>query len=199
MQNQANPIEIMANELARLPGIGKKSAQRLAYYIVSMPKEDVKRLADSIWEGRSNIKLCEICGNYSSENLCEICSDERRNKNIICVVKEPRDLTAVERVHDYRGLYHVLHGVLSPMDNIGPNDLNIRSLLMRLADGDVQEVIVATNPDIEGEATASYLARLIKPMGIKVTRIAYGVPIGSDLEYADEVTLAKALEGRQEI
>lgn len=189
----------MANELSRLPGIGKKSAQRLAYHIVSMPLEDVKRLVDSVWQGRQNIKLCEICGNYSSEPVCEICSDSRRNKQIICVVKEPKDVTAIERVHDYRGLYHVLHGVLSPMDNIGPNDLNIRSLLMRLGDGEVQEVIVATNPDIEGEATASYLARLIKPMGIKVTRIAYGVPIGSDLEYADEVTLSKALEGRQEI
>ncbi|MGI6215116.1 MAG: recombination mediator RecR [Christensenellales bacterium] len=199
MQNQTNLIEVMANELSRLPGIGKKSAQRLAYHIVSMPLEDVKRLVDSVWQGRQNIKLCEICGNYSSEPVCEICSDSRRNKQIICVVKEPKDVTAIERVHDYRGLYHVLHGVLSPMDNIGPNDLNIRSLLMRLGDGEVQEVIVATNPDIEGEATASYLARLIKPMGIKVTRIAYGVPIGSDLEYADEVTLSKALEGRQEI
>jgi recombination protein RecR len=199
MQNNTNLIEVMANELSRLPGIGKKSAQRLAYHIVSMPLEDVKRLVDSVWQGRQNIKLCEICGNYSSEPVCEICSDSRRNKQIICVVKEPKDVTAIERVHDYRGLYHVLHGVLSPMDNIGPNDLNIRSLLMRLGDGEVQEVIVATNPDIEGEATASYLARLIKPMGIKVTRIAYGVPIGSDLEYADEVTLSKALEGRQEI
>ncbi len=199
MQNQINLIESIANELAHLPGIGKKSAQRLAYHIVSMPLEDVKRLVDSIWQGRQNIKLCEICGNYSSESLCEICGDARRNEHIICVVKEPKDVTAIERVHDYHGLYHVLHGVLSPMDNIGPNDLNIRSLLTRLADGKVNEVIIATNPDIEGEATASYLARLIKPMGIKVTRIAYGVPIGSDLEYADEVTLAKALEGRQEI
>lgn len=199
MQNNTNLIEVMANELSRLPGIGKKSAQRLAYHIVSMPLEDVKRLVDSVWQGRQNIKLCETCGNYSSEPVCEICSDSRRNKQIICVVKEPKDVTAIERVHDYRGLYHVLHGVLSPMDNIGPNDLNIRSLLMRLGDGEVQEVIVATNPDIEGEATASYLARLIKPMGIKVTRIAYGVPIGSDLEYADEITLSKALEGRQEI
>ena len=199
MFQQVKPIELMVQELSKLPGIGKKSAQRLAYHIVSMPAENVRRLANAILEGRQNIRFCEICGNYSVELLCDVCSNDARNRSMICVVRDPRDVAAMERVQDYKGLYHVLHGVLSPMDNIGPSDLNIKSLLTRLSDGEVKEVIVATNPDIEGEATASYLARLIKPMDVKVTRIAYGVPIGSDLEYADEVTLAKALEGRREI
>ncbi|MGI6738458.1 MAG: recombination mediator RecR [Christensenellales bacterium] len=199
MYEQVKPIEFMVQELSKLPGIGKKSAQRLAYHIVSMPVENVRRLANALLEGRQNIRFCEVCGNYSVEPKCDICSNDSRNRSIICVVRDPRDVAAMERVQDYKGLYHVLHGVLSPMDNIGPSDLNIRSLLTRLSDGEVKEVIVATNPDIEGEATASYLARLIKPMDVKVTRIAYGVPIGSDLEYADEVTLAKALEGRREI
>ncbi|HHU01896.1 MAG TPA: recombination protein RecR [Christensenellaceae bacterium] len=199
MYEQVKPIELMVQELSKLPGIGKKSAQRLAYHIVSMPVENVRRLANALLEGRQNIRFCEVCGNYSVEPKCDICSNDSRNRSIICVVRDPRDVAAMERVQDYKGLYHVLHGVLSPMDNIGPSDLNIRSLLTRLSDGEVKEVIVATNPDIEGEATASYLARLIKPMDVKVTRIAYGVPIGSDLEYADEVTLAKALEGRREI
>lgn len=199
MYEQVKPIELMVQELSKLPGIGKKSAQRLAYHIVSMPAENVRRLANALLEGRQNIRFCEVCGNYSVEPKCDICSNDSRNRSIICVVRDPRDVAAMERVQDYKGLYHVLHGVLSPMDNIGPSDLNIRSLLTRLSDGEVKEVIVATNPNIEGEATASYLARLIKPMDVKVTRIAYGVPIGSDLEYADEVTLAKALEGRREI
>lgn len=199
MYEQVKPIELMVQELSKLPGIGKKSAQRLAYHIVSMPAENVRRLANALLEGRQNIRFCEVCGNYSVEPKCDICSNDSRNRSIICVVRDPRDVAAMERVQDYKGLYHVLHGVLSPMDNIGPSDLNIRSLLTRLSDGEVKEVIVATNPDIEGEATASYLARFIKPMDVKVTRIAYGVPIGSDLEYADEVTLAKALEGRREI
>jgi len=199
MFQQVKPIELMVQELSKLPGIGKKSAQRLAYHIVSMPAENVRRLANALLEGRQNIRFCEICGNYSVELLCDVCSNDARNRSMICVVRDPRDVAAMERVQDYKGLYHVLHGVLSPMDNIGPSDLNIKSLLTRLSDGEVKEVIVATNPDIEGEATASYLARLIKPMDVKVTRIAYGVPIGSDLEYADEVTLAKALEGRREI
>ena len=189
----------MSAELAKLPGVGKKTAHRLAYHIISMPKEDVKRLSDVLWEGRQTIRLCDVCGNYTQDEKCNICLDEDRDISTICVVKDPRDVAAMERIHDYRGLYHVLHGVLSPLDNIGPNDIDIKGLLKRLADGAVQEVIVATNPDIEGEATASYLARLIKPLEVKVTRIAHGVPVGSDLEYADEVTLSKALEGRREI
>lgn len=196
---QAHPIDVMTAELAKLPGIGRKSAQRLAYHIVSMPKEDVHRLADALWEGRQAIRFCDVCGNYTEGELCSICSDEERDVTTICVVRDPRDVAAMERIHDYRGLYHVLHGVLSPLDNIGPNDIRIKELLHRLSDGRVQEVIVATNPDIEGEATSSYLARLIKPMGVRVTRIAHGVPVGSDLEYADEVTLSKALEGRREL
>lgn len=190
---------MMAQELSKLPGIGRKSAQRLAYHIISMPKEDVRRLSSVLWEGRQNIRLCEKCGNYTEDELCGVCADDTRDASVICAVRDPRDVAAMERIHDYRGLYHVLHGVLSPMDNIGPNDIRIRELLARLGDGKVKEVIVATNPDIEGEATASYLARLIKPMGVKVTRIAHGVPVGSDLEYADEITLSKALEGRREI
>lgn len=196
---QAFPIEVMTAELAKLPGIGRKSAQRLAYHIVSMPLEDVRRLANALWEGRQSIRFCDVCGNYTQDDLCSICKDEDRDLSTICVVRDPRDVAAMERIHDYKGVYHVLHGVLSPLDNIGPNDIRIKELLHRLADGRVQEVIVATNPDIEGEATASYLARLIKPMGIRVTRIAHGVPVGSDLEYADEVTLSKALEGRREL
>lgn len=196
---QAHPIDVMTAELAKLPGIGRKSAQRLAYHIVSMPKEDVQRLANALWEGRQAIRFCDVCGNYTESDLCSICSDEERDMTTICVVRDPRDVAAMERIHDYRGLYHVLHGVLSPLDNIGPNDIRIKELLHRLSDGRVQEVIVATNPDIEGEATASYLARLIKSMGVRVTRIAHGVPVGSDLEYADEVTLSKAMEGRREL
>lgn len=199
MAHKAHTIDMMAQELSKLPGIGRKSAQRLAYHIISMPKEDVHRLADVLWEGRQNIRLCEQCGNYTEEELCGVCADETRDASVICAVRDPKDVAAMERIHDYRGLYHVLHGVLSPMDNIGPNDIRVKELLARLSDGRVKEVIVATNPDIEGEATASYLARLIKPMGVKVTRIAHGVPVGSDLEYADEITLSKALEGRREI
>ncbi len=194
-----NPIEQMANELGKLPGIGRKSAQRLAYFLASQPKENVLRLAKALMEGRENLKLCSDCGNFSTGEKCQVCADYKRDTSTICVVKEPRDVAAMERIHDYRGLYHVLHGVLSPMDHIGPEDIRIKELITRLADSQVKEVIIATNPDIEGEATASYLARLIKPMGITVTRIAYGVPIGSDLEYADEVTLLKALEGRREM
>lgn len=194
-----NPIEQMANELGKLPGIGRKSAQRLAYFLAAQPKENVQRLAKALMEGRENLKLCSQCGNFTTGERCQVCADYKRDLSTICVVKDPRDVAAMERIHDYRGLYHVLHGVLSPMDNIGPEDIRIKELISRLADSQVKEVIIATNPDIEGEATASYLARLIKPMGITVSRIAYGVPIGSDLEYADEVTLLKALEGRREM
>jgi len=199
MASQLEPIARMVTQLARLPGIGQKTAQRLAYHIISLPKEDVKELAASLWQGRQAIRYCDTCGNYTDGELCPICENPRRHNGQICVVRDPRDVAAMERMRDYQGTYHVLHGTLSPMDGIGPGDIRIKELLSRLSTEDVQEIILATNPDIEGEATAAYLARLLKPMGLKVTRIAHGVPVGSDLEYADEVTLAKAMEGRREL
>lgn len=189
----------MVTELARLPGIGRKTAQRLAYHIANMPLEDVRTLATALWQGRKAIHYCAVCGNYAEGEVCEICQSEERRNGQICVVRDPRDVAAMERMHDYHGQYHVLHGTLSPMDGVGPDDIHIKELVARLSDGKVDEVILATNPDIEGEATATYIARLIKPMGIRVTRIAHGVPVGSDLEYADEVTLSKAMEGRREL
>lgn len=197
--SQAEPIERMAAELAKLPGIGRKSAQRLAYHLAAQPLDHVRQLADALYQGREAIRLCSQCGNYTADDLCAVCSSPRRRQEQLCVVRDPRDVAAMERMHDYHGLYHVLHGILSPMDGIGPEDIRIRELLERLRSGTVQELILATNPDIEGEATASYIARLAKPLGIKVTRIAHGVPVGSDLEFADEVTLSKAMEGRREM
>ncbi len=194
-----DPIDHIAAELAKLPSIGRKSAQRLAYHIISMPVESVQALSSALITGRKAIRFCDICGNYTISELCNVCADDKRDRSMICVVKDPRDVAAIERMHDYHGLYHVLHGVLSPMDGIGPTDIRIRELLQRLQDDTVQEIIIATNPDIEGEATAAYLARLIKPLEVRVTRIAHGVPVGSDLEYADEVTLSKAMEGRREL
>ncbi|MBO2517215.1 MAG: recombination protein RecR [Clostridiales bacterium] len=199
MASVAEPIQRIANELSRLPGIGMKTAQRLAYHIIAMPADQVKSLAEALVEGRTTVHFCEQCGNYTQNTRCEICENEERHNGQICVVREPRDVAAMERMRDYKGLYHVLNGVLSPMDGIGPDDIRIRELLARLSTEEVDEVILATNPDIEGEATAAYIARLLKPMGVRVTRIAHGVPVGSDLEYADEVTLAKAMEGRQEL
>ena len=193
------PIDAMARELSRLPGIGQKTAQRLAYYVASMPLEDVRALAVALWEGRKAIRFCSRCGNYALEDLCPVCSDPRRQNGQICVVRDPRDVAALERMHDYAGSYHVLHGTLSPMDGVGPDDLNIQPLLSRIGSEKVTEVILATNPDVEGEATASYLARLLKPLGVRCTRIAHGVPVGGDLEYTDEITLLKALEGRREV
>ena len=199
MSEQIEPIANMAAELNRLPGIGKKTAQRLAYFVASMPLEDVRSLAVALWEGRKAIRFCETCGNYAASSLCSICADESRHNGQLCVVRDPRDVAAMERMHEYRGLYHVLHGTLSPMDGIGPDQLRIKELLTRLESEKVEEVILATNPDVEGEATASYLARLLKPSGIRCTRIAHGVPVGGDLEYTDEVTLQRAMEGRREI
>ena len=194
-----DPIQKMAQELSKLPGIGMKSAQRLAYHIASMPEEQVRTLAGALWNGRKAIHYCAECGNYAEGEKCEICANEERHNGQICVVREPRDVAAIERMRDYKGLYHVLGGTLSPMNGIGPDDLRIRELLSRLSDQTVEEVILATNPDIEGEATASYLARLLKPMRVRVTSIAHGVPVGSDLEYPDEVTLSKAMEGRRDM
>ena len=199
MSEQIEPISTMAAELNRLPGIGKKTAQRLAYFIASMPLEQVRSLSVALWEGRKAIRFCEKCGNYSSSELCNVCADPARHNGQICVVRDPRDVAAIERMHDYTGLYHVLHGTLSPMDGIGPDQLRIRELLARLQSEKVDEVILATNPDVEGEATASYLARLLKPLGIHCTSIAHGVPVGGDLEYTDEITLQKALEGRRDV
>ena len=196
---EGDPIARMALQLSRLPGIGQKSAQRLAYYIAAMPQEQVKELAAALWQGRKALRFCARCGNYTQEEFCPICADEKRHNGQICVVRDARDVAAMERMRDYQGLYHVLGGTLSPMNGVGPEDIRIKELLARLSTEDVQEVILATNPDIEGEATAAYIARLIKPMGIRVSRISYGVPVGSDLEYADEVTLAKAMEGRREL
>ncbi|MBR4711186.1 MAG: recombination protein RecR [Clostridia bacterium] len=199
MAGMIEPIQRMVNALSSLPGIGSKSAQRLAYHIVSLPQDEVRELAAALWQGRKAIRYCAVCGNYTAGERCDICEQEERHNGQICVVRDPRDVAAMERMHEYRGLYHVLHGTLSPMNGVGPGDIRIRELMDRLGDGTVSEVILATNPDIEGEATAAYLARLIKPLGIRVTRIAHGVPVGADLEYADEITLSKAMEGRREI
>ena len=185
-------------QLAKLPGIGRKSAQRMAYYLLSQPPEQVEALADAILTARRTVHECRVCGNYTDQDVCSICADERRDGSTICVVRDPRDVAAIERMRDYNGKYHVLHGTIAPMEGIGPDDIRIRELLGRLSG--VREVILATNPDIEGEATAAYIARLLKPFSdIKVTRIAHGVPIGSDLEYTDEVTLSRALRGRTEL
>ncbi len=199
MPEGSDPIARMALQLARLPGIGQKSAQRLAYHIAGLPLDQVKDLAAALWQGRKALRFCARCGNYTQEEFCPICANEKRHNGQICVVRDARDVAAMERMRDYQGLYHVLGGTLSPMNGVGPEDIRIKELLARLSTEDVQEVILATNPDIEGEATAAYIARLIKPMGIRVSRISYGVPVGSDLEYADEVTLAKAMEGRREL
>lgn len=198
MAGQIEPIQRMVSELARLPGIGQKTAQRLAYHIVGLPLEDVHALAAALWQGRKAIRYCERCGNFSAAELCAVCANTERANGQICVVRDPRDVAAMERMQDYHGLYHVLHGTLSPMDGVGPDDIRIKELIARLGTEEVSEVILATNPDIEGEATATYIARLLKPMGVRCTRIAHGVPVGSDLEYADEVTLSKAMEGRRE-
>ena len=196
---QLEPIARMVSQLARLPGIGQKTAQRLAYHIIGLPEEDVQELATAIWQGKKAIHYCSTCGDYTTEELCDICKDPARNNGQIRVVRDPRAVAAIERMRDFLGRYHVLHGTLSPMEGIGPNDIRIKELLQRVEQENTQEVILATNPDIEGEATAMYIARLIKPLGIQTTRIAHGVPIGGDLEYTDEITLAKALEGRREL
>ena len=196
MKQYAKPLARLIQELSKLPGIGGKSAQRLAFYILSLSDEEAKSLADAITDAKTNMKYCSVCGNLTDIDPCAHCSDPSRDQSVICVVESPRDVTAIESMKEYKGLYHVLNGAISPMDGIGPEDINIRSLIVRLQQNDVKEVILATNPNIEGEATAMYIARLVKPSGIKVTRIAHGLPVGGDLEYADEVTLSKALAAR---
>ena len=191
------PINRLTTQLSRLPGIGHKTAQRLAYHILDIPEAQAAELAEAILAARRDVHNCPICGTYTDVTPCAICSDEGRDGSILCVVCEARDVTAMQRTRERRGKYHVLHGVLSPMDGIGPNDIRINELVERVKGGEVREVILATNPDVEGEATASYIARLLRPMGVTCTRIAHGIPIGGNLEYTDEVTLAKALEGRR--
>ena len=193
------PLTELINQFSRLPGIGKKTAQRLAYSILEQPPERAKAFADALVNAREKIHFCKVCQSLTDLEICQICDDVRRDKTVICVVEDPRDVMAFERTREFNGAYHVLHGVISPLDNIGPDKLRIKELMERLGDGTVKEIIMATNPTVEGEATASYISRLVKPMGIKVTRLAYGIPVGGDLEYADEYTLARALEGRNEI
>jgi recombination protein RecR len=199
----AEPVQDLIDELARLPGIGPKSAQRVAFYILKAAPDDARRLAEAILEAKDKIRFCRVCFNVTEQELCDYCRDSKRDPSLICVVQESPDIVAIERTREYRGLYHVLQGAISPLEGIGPDDLRIAELLDRLKAGPenpaVDEVIVATNPNIEGDATAMYLARLLTPVGVKVTRLARGLPVGGDLEYADEVTLGRALEGRRTI
>ncbi len=199
MPIHAEPIERLINELTKFPGIGRKTAARLAFHILRIPKKEAQELARGIIDVKEKIQLCSVCFDLTDRDPCRICSDSRRNEEIICVVEEPNDLMAIEGAGDFNGKYHVLHGTLSPLEGIGPEDIKVKELLQRLEAGKVKEVIMATNPNVEGGATALYLTELIKPFGVKVTRIAYGIPMGGDIEYTDGETLAKALEGRREI
>lgn len=195
----AKPLAQLVGELEKLPGIGPKSAQRLAFYVLRLPAEEAKKLADAIIEVKEKIGFCSICYNFSDCEICELCSDARRDSSLLCVVAEPRDLIAMEKTNEFHGFYHVLQGVISPMDGIGPEQLRVRELLGRIQDGQVKEIILATNPTVEGETTAMYLAGLLKPFGVKVTRIAHGLPVGGDMDYADQATLIQALEWRREM
>lgn len=200
MRQYPKPLNKLINELSKLPGIGGKTAQRLAFHILALEESEATALANSIVNAKRSLHYCSVCGNLTDTDPCEICSDESRDRTKVCVVETPQDVIAVERIREFKGMYHVLHGAISPVEGIGPNDINLKSLITRLQQHDeIDEIIVATNPNIEGEATAMYIARLLKPSGIKVTRIAHGIPVGGDLEYADEVTLLKAMEGRREI
>ncbi|CZR95242.1 recombination protein RecR [Clostridioides difficile] len=199
MQVYTGPITRLIEEFSKLPGVGRKTAQRLAFHIISMNTNDVEALSKAIIDAKREIRYCSICCNITDTDPCSMCSNKSRDSSVICVVEDPRDVAAMERTREFKGKYHVLNGVISPMDGIGPDMLKIKELIQRLGNQDVKEIIMATNPTIEGEATAMYIARLVKPMGIKVTRIAHGLPVGGDLEYADEVTISKALEGRREI
>ncbi|MEC9488608.1 MAG: recombination mediator RecR [Halanaerobium sp.] len=199
MRRFARPIDELVRQLTKLPGIGPKTAERLAFYILDMDMSQARRLADSIVKAKEKVRYCSICCNFTEEDPCSICEDERRDAGVICVVENPKDVLAMEKTGQFHGKYHVLHGSISPIDGIGPDQIRVKELLRRIQEGDIQEIIVATDPNVEGEATAMYLARLLKPLGVKVTRIAHGLPVGGDLEYADEVTLSKALDGRREI
>ena len=199
MSFYAAPIAKLIDELSKLPGVGNKTAQRLAFHILNMPSEDVEKLSSSIVNAKRNIRYCKVCCNITDSDVCDICANVKRDSSTICVVEDPKDVVAMEKTREFKGLYHVLNGAISPMEGVGPEEIRIKELLQRVADNEIKEIILATNPNIEGEATAMYISRLLKPIGIKVTRIAHGVPVGGDLEYADEVTLMKALEGRREI
>jgi len=199
MQYFPASLQELADQFARLPGIGGKTAQRLAFHVLGLPMDDAKAFADAIIEAKRTVHTCPICQNLTDREVCPICDDGMRNHGLICVVAEPKDVIAMERSREFNGVYHVLHGVISPLNHITQDDIRVKELLQRVAAGGVREVIMATNPDTEGEATAMYISRLLRPMEVKVTRLAYGVPVGSQLEYADEVTLSRALEGRQEI
>lgn len=199
MEQYPIPIGNLIEQLSKLPGIGKKTAQRLAFYILEMEDIEVEKLSQSIINAKEKIRLCSICCNLTDDDPCHICRDETRDQSTICVVEGPKDIIAMEKAKEYKGKYHVLHGVISPMDNVGPKDIKVKELLDRLKDGAVEEIILATNPTVEGEATAIYLSKLIKPLGIKVTRIAHGIPVGGDLDYFDEVTISKAMENRREL
>ena len=186
----SEPIGRLINEFSKLPGVGKKTAQRYAYRIINMSESDARAFADAIVNVKRKVRYCKVCGNFTEEDVCEVC--RTRDKGIICVVKEPKDVAAIEKLHEFKGVYHVLHGVIDPMEGVGPNDIRIKELLARIGEGEVKEVIVATNPDVSGDATAMYLARLIKPLGVTVTRLAHGIPVGSEIEYTDDVTLTRA-------
>ena len=197
--SEPEPLTRLIEQLQRLPGIGRKSAQRLAFHILKNPREDAERLCDAVRDVKDRVTYCSACNNITEVDPCEICAGEERDRRLICVVEEPQNVMAVEKTRDFKGLYHVLMGAISPLQGIGPDDLRIKGLLERVGNGGIDEVILATNPNVEGEATAIYLARLLKPLGVRVTRIAMGVPVGSDLEYTDEVTMHKAMEGRREV
>ena len=200
MQYFPPALEKLVEQFARLPGIGRKSAQRLAFFVLSLPEEEAGEFAQAILEAKSAIHCCPVCQNFAQgDGLCPVCGDPRRDQGVICVVADPKDVVALERAREYGGVYHVLHGVISPMNHVGPDDIRVKELVARVAQGGVREVIMATNPDTEGEATAMYLSRLLKPFQVKVTRLAYGIPVGSHLEYADDATLIRALEGRREM
>ena len=199
MQYFPAALQELTDQFARLPGIGGKTAQRLAFHLLELPMEDAQAFADAIIEAKNTVHCCPVCQNLTDRELCRICEDDMRDHSLVCVVAEPKDVIAMERSREFNGVYHVLHGVISPLNHVTQDDIKIKELLQRVATQDVREVIMATNPDTEGEATAMYISRLLRPMEIKVTRLAYGVPVGSQLEYADEVTLSRALEGRQEI
>lgn len=197
MQYFPAALQNLSDQFARLPGIGGKTAQRLAFYVLSLPLEDAEEFANAIMEAKKTVHTCPVCQNLTDREICSICNDDTRDAGVICVVAEPKDVIAMERSREFRGVYHVLHGVISPLNHVTQDDIKIRELLQRVGQNPVREVIMATNPDTEGEATAMYISRLLRPMEVKVTRLAYGVPVGSQLEYADEVTLSRALEGRQ--
>lgn len=199
MDYYVSPLQNLIDEFRRLPGIGNKTAQRLAYHVLNLPEEKAERFANAILEAKRKITYCKVCQNLSDSETCSVCANPARDHGVICVTESPKDVMQMERTNEFKGVYHVLHGAISPMDNVGPDDIRIKELMARIAEGNIKEVIMATNPNLEGETTAMYISKLIKPFGVKVTRIAHGVPVGGELEYADEVTLSRALQWRVEI